>query len=232
MIKLHGFGEQLGVKDASPFVLKVQTYLQMAGIEYECNNGMESFKKAPRGMLPFIEDGDQIITDSYFIIEYLKNHYVDLDQHLSERQKAQAYMIQQTLDNILYECMLYTRWQGENWSKIKEEFFKNLPAIGFIRSIIAIRSQKRMLCRLNHHTNKYSKEELLQIAGNIFQSLSVSLGGNIYMFNNQVSSADAVCFAHLAQFILFEIKNPFSEKAENYQDLVDYCYNIQKQFFA
>ncbi len=232
MIKLHGFGPRLGVKDASPFVLKVQAYLQMAGVEYESHAGMQSFKKSPRNMLPFIEDGDQIITDSYFIIEYLKKHYVDLDTHLSDHQKAHAYMIQQTLDSILYETLLYTRWQGDNWPIIKKEFFGSLPVPKFMRSIIANRSQKKIICRLDHHTNKYPKEELLQIVDGVFRSLSVSLGGNIYMFNNQVSSVDAACYGYLAQFIMFEIKNPFSEKAQNYQNLVDYCHNIEQQFFV
>ncbi len=82
----------------------------MAAIVYECRMGMESFKKAPRGLLLFMEDGDKIITDSYFIISYLEKHYIDLDEHLSDKQKAHLLFIQQTLDTSLNECLLYTRW--------------------------------------------------------------------------------------------------------------------------
>ncbi len=232
MIKLHGFGEYLGVKDTSPCVLKVKTYLQMAGVEYEDKNGLESFKKAPRGLLPFIEDGDEIITDSYFIIEYLKKHYGDLDAHLSSEQKAHSTFIQQSLDSFLYEALLTTRWQGDNWPRIKEAFFSSLPLPSILRRAIAQKTQKKIVCRLNHHMNKYSKEELMYLVDNLFASLSTLLGENNYLFNNKPSSLDAVCFAYLAQFILFEIKNPLSEKAESYPNLVAYCHHMEKEFFT
>ncbi len=70
------------------------------------------------------------------------------------------------------------------------------------------------------------------MADDIFRSLSTTLDGNRFMFNDKPSSADAVNFVYRAQFILFEIKNPFSEKAEAYQNLVDYCHHIQQQFFT
>lgn len=232
MIKLHGFTDMLGVKDPSPYVLKVLTYMQMAHIEYVCETGLQSFKKAPRGLFPFIEDGEQIITDSHFIIEYLKKEYVDLDDHLSEVQKAQLVFVQHSLDSFLYECLLYQRWQGENWPKIKAAFFGSLPVPGLLRSLIANKSQKKIVKRLNAHMNKYTEDELLTLADDLFYSLSLGLGNDQYMFNNQPSSADAICYAYLAQFILFEIKSPLSERAEAYQNLVDYCHNINQQFFA
>ncbi len=232
MIIVHGFGKAIGVEDPSPFVLKVQSYLKMAAIEYELKSGIESYKKSPRALLPFIEDGEKIIADSYFIIEYLKKNYVDLDHHLSDRQKASLCFMQQALDTTLYEIFLSTRWQGENWPKIKEVFFKRLPIPSFMQSLIASKSQKKVLQRLNYRINKYSYDELLHIADDIFRSLSTTLGGDHYMYNNQVSTADALCFAYLAQFILCDIKSPFSEKAEYYENLVAYCHHIQNQFFT
>lgn len=231
MIKIYGFGKQLGVQDASPYVLKVITYARIANIDYEIINGMEAFKKAPRKLLPFIEDDGKIISDSHFIINHLKEYHNNLDNHLSDEQKAQATFIQQSLDSFLYECLLSMRWQGENWPQIKKEFFGNLPVPGFIRAFIAKKSQKSVLCRLNHHTNKYPKEELLQLSNNIFASLSITLGDKPYMFNNRPSSIDAVCYAYLAQWTLFEIKDPLSKQLEHYQNLVNYCHRINEEFF-
>ncbi len=203
----------------------------MAGIEYEFESGSKAFKIAPRKLLPFIEDNGKLVSDSHFIINYLKDNYVNLGSHLSDEQKSQGTFIQQSLDSFLYECLLYIRWQGESWSQIKDEFFGTIPAPSFIRNLIAKKLQKTVLCRLNHHINRYPKEEIMQLANNIFASLSYTLGDNKYMFNNQPSSIDAVCYAYLGQFILFEVKNPLSKQAESYENLVSYCHNIRKEFF-
>ncbi|MFV0321291.1 MAG: glutathione S-transferase family protein [Alphaproteobacteria bacterium] len=231
MLILHSLGGCLGVKDASPYVLKIHTYLRMAGIEHKTESGLKSFKKSPRKLFPFIEDNGNIITDSYFIMQYLKSHYVDLDMHLSEVQKAESFLYQEVIDNLLYECLLASRWRGENWPKIKQAFFDNLPAPSFVRNMLAGKAQKKVLNRLRFNVDNYTQNEHLQLADEAFKSLSVMLGDNDYMFNNQPSSFDATCFGMLAQFILFELKSLYSKKAENYDNLVQYCHRINKQFF-
>ncbi len=230
MIKLYGFGAMLGVPDASPFVLKLQTYMRLASIEYQDIGILEGGVKAPRGLYPFIDDDGKLISDSYFIIKYLKEHYVNLDEHLSPMQQAQAHLIGQCLDSALYDRMLYSRWQGESWPQLKQAFFGDIPAPSLVRTWIANKSQKKVLKRLGFHANKYPKDEMLYLANQSFSSLSTLLGDNEYMFNNQPSSFDATCFGHLAQFILFEIKCDFSQKAESYGNLVDYCKRMEKLF--
>ncbi|MEA1888330.1 MAG: glutathione S-transferase family protein, partial [Pseudomonadota bacterium] len=61
MIKLYGFGNNFGVADASPFVLKVDAYMRMAGIQFENIPGLVNLRKAPKGKLPFIDDNGKII---------------------------------------------------------------------------------------------------------------------------------------------------------------------------
>ena len=72
MIKLHGFGPKLGLPDASPFVLKVDAYLRLADIPFESVSGIDNVRKAPKSKLPFITDGDQVISDSAFIVQHLQ----------------------------------------------------------------------------------------------------------------------------------------------------------------
>ena len=94
MIKLHGFGPNLGLPDASPFVLKIDAYLRLAEIPFESVSGMDNVRKAPKGKLPFITDGDQVISDSVFIVQYLQNkHGVNLDAGLTKEQQAIAFLV-------------------------------------------------------------------------------------------------------------------------------------------
>ena len=57
MITLYRFGpawQEFGC--VSQFVLKVETYLRMTGIEYQVRNlGISYADAAPKGKLPFIE---------------------------------------------------------------------------------------------------------------------------------------------------------------------------------
>lgn len=56
MIKLYGFGQAFGVADASPFVVKVDLFLKLSGIEFEYIGDFNQLKKSPKNKLPFIDD--------------------------------------------------------------------------------------------------------------------------------------------------------------------------------
>ena len=63
MIKLVQFYPALGVRSLSPFCLKLETYLRLAGIDYEVVRSNDA-RRAPKGKLPYIIDGDLTIGDS------------------------------------------------------------------------------------------------------------------------------------------------------------------------
>jgi len=70
MIRLHQFAPAFGLPNASPFCMKLETYLRMAGLPYETvNDG--NVLKAPKGKLPWIDDDGTRVADSSFIIEHL-----------------------------------------------------------------------------------------------------------------------------------------------------------------
>ena len=49
MIKLHIFGDFGRLPDPSPFCVKVDCYLRMAGLPFETVAGMDNLQKAPKG---------------------------------------------------------------------------------------------------------------------------------------------------------------------------------------
>ena len=62
MITLYTFGPAFGLPDPSPFVTKAEVLLKMAGLPYRMDT--KGFRKAPKGKLPYIRDGEDIIADS------------------------------------------------------------------------------------------------------------------------------------------------------------------------
>ncbi|MGB0867348.1 MAG: glutathione S-transferase family protein [Granulosicoccaceae bacterium] len=228
MIKLHGFGANNGLPDASPFVLKVDAYLRLAGIPFESVSSLDNMQKAPKGKLPFISDGEQIIADSRFIIEHLESyHGVDLDSHLSEEQKAIAYMVQSTLEEKLYWCALYFRWIDEpGWQQVKQAFFGRLSMpLKLILPWVVRRSMRGAL--KGHGIGRHSPEEIQQIAREIFAHVDALLGEGPYLFGAKPCSADASLYGFLAQSTLATIHTPINQIAAEFPKLQAYCEGFQ-----
>ena len=55
-----------GLPNASPFCMKLETYLRMAALPYHVAKNAD-VRKAPKKKLPFIDDGGKVIADSGFI---------------------------------------------------------------------------------------------------------------------------------------------------------------------
>lgn len=127
MIELYGFGKNIGLLDGSPFVMKIHTFLKVAGLDYKSIGNPLNVRKSPKGKLPYIKDDGQTVSDSQFIIEYLSEKYnIDLNSHLSEAQKANAYLLTKSLDESLYWCIVWSRWQhNKTWNTVKKDFSKD-----------------------------------------------------------------------------------------------------------
>ena len=233
MIKLYSFSSSLGVVDPSPFVLKVDAYMRLARIEFTHCPDANNIQKAPKGKLPYIiDDGENTVSDSEFIIAYLQKKYaIDLDSHLSEEQKGIAYLMGKSLDENLYWCLVYSRWaKDDSWIHVKKEFFASMPlavkmiVLPFIRYNIVGALHKQGLGR-------HSEQEIYQIANKTFQALSNILGDTPYFFGDTPCTFDATTFGFLTQFISVSLDNETNDLARQYSNLVDYCQRINDLYY-
>ena len=86
-IVLYGSNPGFGLPESSPFVIKAEVQLQMAGLPYRKAPGIPP--QAPKGKIPWIDDGGEIVCDSTFIRAHLERKYgIDLDQGLDARRRA------------------------------------------------------------------------------------------------------------------------------------------------
>ena len=232
MITLYAFGPAFGVADPSPFVLKTQTFMRMTNIQYESVAKAQNLQKAPKGKLPFIQDGDILISDSFFILKYLKEKYdVTLDDHLTPEQLAETHFISKSIEENLYWCAVYFRWIYEkNWQIIKKQFFGKMPFP--LNKIVPIIAQKGIKKSLHGHgLGRHSEQEILTIAESHLEALSIFLGEKKYCFGDKPSSLDATVYAFLAEIILVSLDSPLSELAKKYKNLVNYSEKMNAQYF-
>ena len=233
MIKLYNFGPFGDLADASPFCLKVDAYLRMTGLEYECLSGAKYLKQAPKGKMPFISDQGKLISDTTFILDYLKQAYGDpLDNDLTEEQLAVQHAFTKMLDENLYWCLVWSRWiSDEGWPTIKQAFFSKLPwPVRVIAPGIMRRGIRESLKRqgLGRHTEM----EIKQIARNDFQALSSYLGQKRFFFGDEPASLDAVAYAFLGSFILSPIDSSMTDIAKEYSNLVAFCERVHDGWYG
>ena len=233
MIKLHGFGPKLGLPDASPFVLKVDAYLRLADIPFESVSGIDNVRKAPKSKLPFITDGDQVISDSAFIVQHLqKKHGVNLDADLTDEQKAIAFLVCATLEEKSYWCGLYYRWIDDSgWRQTRSAFFGEMPAIMklFVPAVV-----RRDVGKALHGqgTGRHSSDEILQIARESISSVATLLGSGPFLFGEKPCSADATLYGFLAQLTLAEIDTPINTMAAEYPNIKTYCESFKQRYYS
>ncbi len=233
MIKLYSFGEKFGVADPSPFVLKVDAYLRMAGLDFESVPRSSNLSKSPKGKLPFIEDNGQIIADSQFIIDYLKQEYGDiLDGDFTSEQQAQIYLLTKSLDENLYFTLVYSRWlRDDSWPIVKQAFFGKLPLpLRFLVPGLVRKSVSKVL--KGQGLGRHSDQEIFQICEKSLQALTDLLGDKKYFFGDKPCSFDATAFALLAEFLLVDLENQFNQQAKKFSSLVSYCNRIEEKYYS
>lgn len=231
MITLYQFTPTWGIPNLGHFNVKLETYLRMAGIDYQVEATMPL--QGPKGKLPFIVDDGQKLTDSRFIIEYLKNKYGDpLDNGLNSEQRAIMTAMQRLLEEHLYWVSMYTRWQytDKNWQTNKQAIFGGMPFI--IRDIVAqvykwiIRKQI-----YGHGTGRHSAEEVFHLGQIDLDALSTFLADKPYFMGDKTSSLDASAFGILINTIYCPIESPVKEYGKDKQNLIAYCQRMMTEFY-
>jgi glutathione S-transferase len=231
-IKLYNYGAHYGLADLSPFVLKVDVYMRFANIPFESNPDYRNSRKAPNGKLPFIIDEGKTITDSEFIIAYLREKFdVQLDSKLTTKEKCASYLMGKSLDENLYWCLVYSRWALDDaWDYIKKAYFSSMPYL--LKKIAPLIARKEVVKNLNKQgVGRHSKEQVLKLTERSLSALSSTLGDQPYFFGNTPTTFDATAFGFLAQFICVPIDNKANNLARNYLNLVQYCERILEEYY-
>jgi glutathione S-transferase len=230
MITLYTFGPAFGTPDPSPFVMKAEMLLKLAGLPYETST--RGFGKAPKGKLPYIRDGETVVADSTLIRLYLEKKYaIDFDRGLSGRDRGVAWSMEKMFEDHLYWVMVYWRWLNEaNFEKGPKAFFNRAPAP--IRPL----AKRLVLGRLRktlhgHGIGRHSEEETTVMASRSIDSISQILGDNTYFFGSAPCGADATAFAFVACLITPWFASPIRDKMASLPNLVAYNERMMKQFY-
>jgi glutathione S-transferase len=228
MIQLHQFAPTWGLS-ASPFCLKLETYLRMAGIPYEVVIG--DLPKAPKGKLPYIVDNGKAIGDSNLIIKHLKQTYGDrLDRGLSKPDRAISLAISRLLEENLYWVMVYSRWQDpQNWPNTKASYFDEMPIP--LRWFVPNLARKSTIASLaGHGMGKHSTSEIYEIGCRDTIALSDFLGDKPFLMGEIPTSIDATAYAFIANILWVPISSPLQDLTRTLDNINSYADRMKAKF--
>ncbi len=230
MIKLFTFPPCLNSVSASPFCIKLETFLKMSKVPYQCIY-ITNPSKAPKGKLPYICDGERTIADSSLIIDYIKQQYQNIDSHLSPQQYGTSIAVQRLFEDHLYWAIVYSRWiDQENWPIIKETFFSDLPRM--LRPIIPALLKKKMHQALKHQgLGRHSADEIYHLAIQSLEAVAAILEDQRYFFNQKPSSIDAIAYGFLSSILYPSLRSPLKTTLLQQTTLLQYCKHIHQDFF-
>lgn len=230
-ITLYQFPRMWGIPNPSPFCVKIETYLRMAGLDYKvAPNG--DLRKAPKGKFPYISDSERVIADSAFIVDYLVKTYGDrVDNHLSAREKAEAHAVGKMCEESLYWTALYSRWvEPQNWTILKADLFKMLPPL--LRGIIPGIVRKRVFRDLRGQGyGRHNRDEVYSIGKKDLQALSDYLGEKDFIMGDKPSSIDATVFGMLINLLSIPVESPLKGYGLEMNNLNAYCERMKEKYF-
>lgn len=230
MIALYGFGPAFGLPDPSPFVIKSEVQLKMAGVPYRFERAAPP--AAPKGKIPYIQEGAHRIGDSTFIRAHIETQTgFDFDKGLSAEQRAQAWAIERMLEDHLYFALIHARWMDDdNFAKGPAHFFDAVPE----EAREAVRTQARERVRQNliaHGLGRHRDDEIVELGARSLAALSASLGDKTYLFGDTPCGADATAFGMAAAILTPFFDTPLRNRAENHANLVAYRDRMMQRYY-
>jgi glutathione S-transferase len=231
VIELYQFPRAFGLPNPSPFCMKVETWLRLAGLPYEVKDADP--RKAPLGKLPYIRDGEKVVADSTAILDYLAGRYgADLDAGLSDAERAQAHAHVRMLEEHTYFALVYSRWVDERtWPQVRAAFFGFMPPV--LNKLVPAMVQKQLRRDLRGHgLGRHDAPEIYARAGKDFDAVAAFLGSKLFFMGDRPTRADATVYAFVGNAWESTLKGPMAELVGRHRNLVDYCARMKQKCFA
>lgn len=227
MLVVHVPFTRVGVLNASPFCAKLETYLRLAGIPYEAKAANPM--KAPKGKVPYVLDGELVLSDSQHIVEHLKRTRGDtLDGWLSPDAVALGHVVRRALEEGTYFAIVYARWiDPAGWEAYKPIMNRAVPSLvlPFIR---------RKVGQTLHAqgTGRHKPEEIYAMAADDLAAVSQVLGDQPYLLGDQPSSFDATAFAMIESIRAFEAPSALRDAVLGDTRLLAYADRVRERCWA
>ena len=221
MVTLYGSFPAFGLPQASPFVMKTEVQLKMAGLTYSLQRGNRA--DGPKGKIPYIADAENRLGDSTFIRDHIeKTCGIDLDRGLTPDMRARSWAIERMLEDHLYWVIVYERWMiDENFAAGPSHFFDPLPPD--VRQGERDGARRQVAAALyGQGRGRHAPSEIADLGCRSLAALATLIGNKPYLMGPAPSAVDATAFAMIAAATAPVLVSPLRDFAEARGNLIRY----------
>ena len=230
MITLYVFGPHFGLPDASPFVMKAELLLKLAGLSYELDR--RGYSRAPKGKLPYLTDDGETVADSTFIRLHIERKYgYDYDRDLSVAQRGAAWAIERMCEEHLYWGLVQARWLDDrNFRNGPAVFFRDAPAP--LRPLIKafVRRGLRRTLRAQG-LGRHTAGEVTELMRRDLAAIADVLGEQDYLFGAEPRGVDATAASFVTGCLCATFDSPVRDAAAALPTLVAYSARMMARYY-
>ncbi|XP_042873631.1 failed axon connections-like isoform X3 [Penaeus japonicus] len=239
VVYLYQFTRTPVLPSLSPYCLKVETWLRLAGLKYE-NVDHKMKYKSKKGQLPFVEVNGEEIADSAIIIKELGQRYnQDLDAGLSAEQRNVAHATISMIENHFawvvkwWRCRCPGEWVRAAKLNLQQALNTRIPnaVLNFAFKLRYRQAAKKVRA---HGIGVHKPEEIEEFGHNDLMVLSDLLGDKPFFFGDSPTTLDVVAFANLAQVAFMDKEVSYTLRdwmTENCTNLVEFCNRVKERAF-
>lgn len=232
-VRIVGMRSAWDLPSASPFCLKLETWLRMAGIPYEAI-ALDKPPKSSTGKVPYLLlDGGGTLADSNVIIRTLaRERGIAPDQGRTPEEQARAHAVLRLVEESLYFAAVWERWMlPAAWPVTRDGYFGQLP--GLMRTVFAGLVRRKMKAALHAQGMlRYAPEEIAARGAADVRTLSALLGERAFFQGEQPGVADATVYGLLANALGFPVQTPLRAAVQACPNLLAFCRRIEDVYWS
>jgi glutathione S-transferase len=234
MIIVHGFPPLNDrVCSPSPFCAKLETWLRMAGIPYKARGDYRP-DKAPKGKAPWVtlEDGRPLSDSALIIAELSRRPGAWLEERLAPEERAKLVLVQRTLEDHLYWCVVSDRWQREEgFAILKPAYFGRFkPPLSWIVPWVARRKALQQL--QGQGLGRHDMETLYRKAEEDLDGLEAALGQAPFFGGERPVTVDATAYGLTSNLLWGPFPGRLQEAVRARTALLAHAERVHAQYWA
>ncbi len=194
-IVLYGVPGAWSLPSLSPFVLKLDAWLRLAGTPYTVRRGNP--RKAPRGKVPYARIDGVVLSDSQEILEHLAARLGDpVDGHLDAAGRARGHLVRRMLEEGTMWAIVRDRWIEEpGWSVYAPVFGQMFPSL--LRPLLLWFVRNRTVRPMLHAqgTGRLPVEVMVANVASDLRAVATLLGDAPFLGGERPCTADVTLLA-------------------------------------
>jgi glutathione S-transferase len=233
---IYTYGAAWGSADFSPFSVKLQTWLRLAGLPYEARIG--DVRKMPKRKLPAIEIDGQVMGDSGLIIEHLRARHGDPlnDASRTGPERATARALGSLIENEVYFAALYYQWVADpGWRVCQPEiigYMRKMGLPGWLAPMIARKARGAVFGQLKAQgMGRHSPSEIAAIGCEGVTAVSDYLADKPFILGAAPHTLDATVFGFVHALLAPPVESPLKDAALARANLVSYHERMRERWW-